>query len=763
MTKNIALSCRSLDMTKDLTDILKKLESGSKETLSSKFRIVQKQGRLWAWLKHFFGLETTHADDVAKAFVRFTKNNQPLFMEKKIEENHKKATLILGHILGLKIEGDKILINESSSKIVRQFEKYVGQSSYLKSFPKGNRPTPKPKPIPDPETFPEPQPEPPSERDNQIKSVPKGNRPTPQPKPIPNPELPPEQPSEKDSQTKPVINLFVDEILKAPIDLESSFKFFTSLDSCLGKKEKEICTHMKNHPELVDVFLKIVKEGRFDDSKKAKKCLKDMCFLGGLFQDETKTKELYNSIKGLDLPNNLNELLTNMQLLSLTIQNKHSTFDTLLPKCINPDREKLWGRIVNNGLVEVAKALLNRGGQETWEFTYIDKSDHSVQDCSTSCLHQLARYGVHENTVEIAELALAVHPELLNTQVKGTGNTPLIEAVEKSNLKMVAWLISKNPEMTLKDDEGKSAEMIATEKGDPNILELIQKAAGSTKDSQTKPVINLILDEILKAPIDLESSYKFFRSLDSCAGKTDNEVYACMNAHPEFQDLFLRIVKECPFDDSKKAKKCLGDMSLLGATFQDEAKTEALYNEIQGLNLSVRFKKSLATKQLLSLALHNKHSTFGTLLSKSGIPNRAKLWDLVVHKGLVEAAKALLNYGRLEAWRCIYEKEGESPAAGSTSCLHQLARYGTHENTVEIAELALAAYPKLLNTQAKGTGNTPLIEAVEKSNLKMVAWLLTKNPEMTLKDDEGKSAEMIANEKNDPNILELIQKAKVLV
>lgn len=446
MKKDIALSCRTLDMTQDLSDILKNLELGSKKNFSSKFRIVNKQGRVWAWLRHILGLETTYPKDVAEAFVRFTKNNRPLFMEKKIEENHLKARLILGHILGLKIEGGEILVNESPSKAVRQFEKYVNQSPYLKSFPSKVRPKAEPQPQPQPRPEPTPPPKPRSD------SIP---RPKPEPAPTTTPET---IPGQDQALAKKIL------LSPIPIDLEAAHKFFIHLDGLWkGKSAEEVVNYISTHPDLMDVFLKIVQESVFDDSKQAIKCLKDMCYIGGCFQDETKIQELYARIRDLNLSNDLKQSLMGKQLLSLTLQNKHVLFAYILPKCINPDREKLWGTVVEFGLVEIAQALLKQGGLAEWEFSYIDKNDNSVLDCATSCLHRLARYGTHANTIQIAELVLAEHPKLLNMQAGGTGNTPLIEAIEKSNLPMVTWLLSKKPDLTLKDDHGKTAYGIAVE------------------------------------------------------------------------------------------------------------------------------------------------------------------------------------------------------------------------------------------------------------------------------------------------------------
>lgn len=442
MKKDIALSCRTLDMTQDLSDILKNLELGSKKNFSSKFRIVNKQGRIWAWLRHILGLETTYPKDVAEAFVRFTKNNRPLFMEKKIEENHLKARLILGHILGLKIEGGEILVNESPSKAVLQFEKYVNQSPYLKSFPSKARPKAEPQPRPEPTPPPQPKPEP----------IPRPN-PEPTPAPISEP-IPGQDPS------------LAEKIFKSPtpIDLEAAHKFFLHLDRLWkDKPAEEVVTYVSTHPDLLDAFLKIVQECVFDESEQAKKCLKDMCYLGGCCQDETKIQDLYARIQDLNLSNDLKQSFMEKQLLSLTLRNKHVLFASILSKCINPNREKLWATVVEFGLVEIAQALLKKGGLAEWEFTYIDEDDKSVLDCATSCLHRLARYGTHANTIQIAELVLAVHPELLNMQAGGTGNTPLIEAIEKSNLPMVRWLVSKKPDLTLKDDHGKTAYGIAVE------------------------------------------------------------------------------------------------------------------------------------------------------------------------------------------------------------------------------------------------------------------------------------------------------------
>lgn len=432
MKKDIALSCRTLDMTQDLSDILKNLELGSKKNFSSKFRIVNKQGRIWAWLRHILGLETTYPKDVAEAFVRFTKNNRPLFMEKKIEENHLKARLILGHILGLKIEGGEILVNESPSKAVLQFEKYVNQSPYLKSFPSKARPKAEPQPKPEP--IPRPNPEP---------------TPAPISEPIPGQD-----------------QSLAEKILQSPtpIDLGAAHKFFLHLDRLWkDKPAEEVVTYVSTHPDLMDAFLKIVQECVFDESKQAIKCLKDMCYLGGCCQDETKIQDLYARIQDLNLSNDLKQSLMEKQLLSLTLRNKHVLFASILSKCINPNREKLWATVVEFGLVEIAQALLKEGGLAEWEFTYIDGDDNSVLDCATSCLHRLARYGTHANTIQIAELVLAEHPKLLNMQAGGTGNTPLIEAIEKSNLPMVTWLLSKKPDLTLKDDHGKTAYVIAVE------------------------------------------------------------------------------------------------------------------------------------------------------------------------------------------------------------------------------------------------------------------------------------------------------------
>ncbi|WP_059359580.1 ankyrin repeat domain-containing protein [Parachlamydia acanthamoebae] len=159
---------------------------------------------------------------------------------------------------------------------------------------------------------------------------------------------------------------------------------------------------------------------------------------------------------------------------SLEVENK-SFFENLKNELRGESYKGYW-EIILEMQPKVSEDWNIEQGDLEWSTSIAGNVQGSLIKQRQTALHLFAKQEFSDYTQQLAEKLLQQKPDLLNFVEGIRTHTPLLEAVNADNEKMVEWLLLKNPDLRCRNDQGKNALKIAIDNGNTKLVGMLIKA-----------------------------------------------------------------------------------------------------------------------------------------------------------------------------------------------------------------------------------------------------------------------------------------------
>ncbi|KIA77065.1 ankyrin repeat domain-containing protein [Parachlamydia acanthamoebae] len=159
-----------------------------------------------------------------------------------------------------------------------------------------------------------------------------------------------------------------------------------------------------------------------------------------------------------------------------SLEKSSKSFFMNLKKELKGEDFKGYWEIILNLQPQVSEDWHIERGAHVWNTSIAgDVVGSSVKQRQTA-LHLFAKQEFSDYAQQLAEKLLSQAPYLLNFIEGIRKHSPLAEAVNANNEEMVAWLLSKNPDLKCINDERKNALKIAIANGNTKLIGMLIKA-----------------------------------------------------------------------------------------------------------------------------------------------------------------------------------------------------------------------------------------------------------------------------------------------